>query len=155
MTSSPSGPPTRTAFLLSQVGALVSSRFAERTREIGLTPSDAGVLRLLGRTPGVSQRSLADKLGAVPSRVVTLIDSLEQRGLVERKRSSTDRRNYELHLTPEGDVALGKLRGVAQKHEKELLGALTNDQISQLKGLLEQIARSQGLDMDIHSGTSR
>src|SRR6476620_7287491 len=89
----------RTAFLLSQLGAQVSSRFAERAREIGLTPSDAGVLRLLGRTPGLSQRSLADRLVAVPSRVVPLIDSLQARGLVERVRSSTDRRNYELRLT--------------------------------------------------------
>src|SRR5213595_2083231 len=99
-------PSKRTAFLLSQLGALSSSRFAERTREIGLTPSDAGVLRLLGRTPGLSQRSLADRLGAVPSRVVPLIDSLQARDLVERVRSSTDRRNYELRLTVEGTKVL-------------------------------------------------
>src|SRR6476646_7784052 len=97
---------TRTAFLLSQLGALASARFAERTRDLGLTPSQAGVLRLLGRSPGLSQRSLADRLGAVPSRVVPLIDSLEARGLVERVRSSTDRRNYELRLTAAGATML-------------------------------------------------
>src|SRR3954447_17159081 len=103
----------RTAFLLSQLGALSSARFAERTREIGLTPSDAGVLRLLGRAPGLSQRALADRLGAVPSRVVPLIDSLEARGLVARVRSRTDRRNYVLSLTAEGAKVLRTLREIA------------------------------------------
>jgi len=144
----------RTAFLLSQLGALASARFAERTRELGLTPSDAGVLRLLGRTPGLSQRSLADRLGAVPSRVVPLIDSLEARGLVARGRSSADRRNYELRLTAEGTKVLGTLRGIAEQHEAELLAPLTREQSVQLAGLLNQLASAHALDKDLHRGTA-
>jgi DNA-binding MarR family transcriptional regulator len=145
----------RTAFLLSQLGAFASSRFAERTREIGLTPSDAGVLRLLGRTPGLSQRSLADRLGAVPSRVVPLIDSLEARGLVERVRSSTDRRNYELRLTAAGATMLRTLREVAEKHEAELLAPLTSEESAQLGSLLARLAVENGLDADLHRDTGR
>ena len=144
----------RTAFLLSQLGALASARFAERTRELGLTPSDAGVLRLLGRTPGLSQRSLADRLGAVPSRVVPLIDSLEARGLVARVRSSTDRRNYELRLTDEGTKVLGKLRGIAERQEAELLAPLTSKQSAQLGSLLAMLASAHALDTDLHRDTS-
>jgi DNA-binding MarR family transcriptional regulator len=145
----------RTAFLLSQLGALASSRFAERTREIGLTPSDAGVLRLLGRTPGLSQRSLADRLGAVPSRVVPLIDSLQARGLVERVRSSTDRRNYELRLTAEGAKVLRALREIAEQHEAELLAPLTAEQSAQLGTLLALLAGANGLDADLHPDSGR
>ncbi len=144
----------RTAFLLAQLGALASARFAERTRELGLTPSDAGVLRLLGRTPGLSQRSLADRLGAVPSRVVPLIDSLETRGLVARVRSRTDRRNYELRLTPEGTKMLGTLRGIAERHEAELLAPLTSEQSAQLGSLLARLASAHALDTDLHRDTS-
>ena len=36
-------------------------------------------------------------MGALPSRIVRLVDELEERGLVERRRSAADRRNYELH----------------------------------------------------------
>jgi len=143
----------RTAFLLSQLGALASARFAERTRELGLTPSDAGVLRLLGRTPGLSQRSLADRLGAVPSRVVPLIDSLEARCLVARVRSSTDRRNYELRLTDEGTKVLGKLRGIAERHEAEMLAPLTSEQSVQLGSLLARLASAHALDTDLHRDT--
>ncbi|MHA7199120.1 MarR family winged helix-turn-helix transcriptional regulator [Arthrobacter alkaliphilus] len=145
----------RTAFLLSQLGAVASSRFADRTREIGLTPSDAGVIRLIGRAPGLSQRSLADRLGAVPSRVVTLIDSLQDRGLVDRVRSSTDRRNYELHLTDAGKRVLRELRGIAEQHEAELLAPLTAEQNGQLEVLLAQLASGHGLDVDLHRDLGR
>ncbi|MFF2299857.1 MarR family winged helix-turn-helix transcriptional regulator [Arthrobacter sp. NPDC058127] len=149
------GRPRRTAFLLSQLGAAASSRFADRTRDIGLTPSDAGVIRLIGRAPGLSQRSLADRLGAVPSRVVSLIDSLQERGLVERMRSSTDRRNYELHLTEAGKRVLGELHGIAEQHEAELLAPLNDEQITQLGELLAQLANGHGLDRDLHRDVGR
>ena len=148
-------PSQRTAFLLSQLGALASSRFAERTREIGLTPSDAGVLRLLGRAPGLSQRSLADRLGAVPSRVVPLIDSLAARGLVARVRSRTDRRNYELRLTAEGSKVLRTLREIAEKQEAELLAPLTSEQSAQLGTLLARLSGAHALDTDLHRDVGR
>jgi DNA-binding MarR family transcriptional regulator len=150
METPPNGGPRRTAFLLSQLGSLSASLFAQRTRELGLTPSDAGTLRLIGRSPGLSQRTLADRLGAVPSRVVPLLDSLESRGLVERVRSRTDRRNYELHLTDAGRNLLGRLRAAAEEHEKQLLGSLTEGQCAELAGLLQIVADSHRLDADLH-----
>ena len=122
---------------------------------MGLTPSDAGVLRLVGRTPGLSQRSLADRLGAVPSRVVPLIDSLEARGLVARVRSKSDRRNYELRLTPEGRKMLVALRGIAEQHEAELLAPLTSEQSEQLGSLLARLAGAHALDVDLHRDIGR
>jgi len=155
MAPSTSDRPRRTAFLLAQLGALAASRFSERTKPLGLTPSDAGTLRLLGRNPGLSQRALADRLGAVPSRIVPLIDSLESRGLVKRTRSSTDRRNYELRLTPEGTATLVRLRAVAEEHEKELLQALSPEQAAQLEALLVLVADGNGLDREVHRELGR
>ncbi|HET9647701.1 MAG TPA: MarR family winged helix-turn-helix transcriptional regulator [Microlunatus sp.] len=146
-------PPRRVAFLLSQVGALAASGFSERVRSLGVSPSDAGVLRLLGRTPGLSQRVLADRLGAAPSRIVGIIDSLQERGLVERERSAADRRNYELRLTPRGERMLRELRGIAEEHEAALLAALTSEQTAQLENLLSRIAHANGLDPDLHPAT--
>jgi DNA-binding MarR family transcriptional regulator len=149
------GRPRRTAFLLAQLGALASSRFADRTRRIGLTPGDAGVLRLLGRTAGLSQRALADRLGAVPSRVVSLIDSLQERGLVERVRSTADRRNYELHLTARGQEVVRELRQIAEQHEAELLSPLTEEQALQLENLLTLLASGNKLDKDLFKDPGR
>jgi DNA-binding MarR family transcriptional regulator len=146
-------PPGRIAFLLSQVGAHVSERFAERCRELGLTPSEAAVLRLAGRTPGLSQRSLADRVGTAPSRMVALIDGLEERGLVARARSSTDRRNYELHLTADGQALLAALRQVAEAHESEILDGLTPEQTGHLAAALQTLIRAHHLDPEVHHRT--
>jgi len=147
--------PARTSFLLSQLGALASARFAERTGTLGLTPGQAGVLRLLGRRPGLNQRVLADRLGAVPSRVVALIDSLEERGLVARSRSSSDRRSYELHLTGQGERTLRQLGRIAEEHEAELLAPLTEAQAAQLRDLLARLAAGNDLDQEVHQHTAR
>ncbi|PYI65867.1 MarR family transcriptional regulator [Arthrobacter livingstonensis] len=148
------GTPRRTAFLLSQLGSLSAARFAERTGAMGLSASDAGTLRLVGHSPGLSQRLLANRLGALPSSVVPLIDSLETRGLVERSRSSTDRRNYELRLTPAGRAMVHQLRTVAEDHESELLSALTSEQSAELARLLALVAEGNNVDGELHRNTA-
>jgi DNA-binding MarR family transcriptional regulator len=151
--SSDRRPPRRIAFQLSQVGAHVSERFAERCRDLGLTPSEAAVLRLVGRTPGLSQRSVADRVGTVPSRIVALIDGLQGRGLMARTRSSADRRNHELHLTADGETLLGALREVAEAHEREILHGLTPEQTSCLADALQTLIRVHSLDPEVHHRT--
>jgi DNA-binding MarR family transcriptional regulator len=153
MSARPEQRPPRIAFLLAQVGAHVADRFAARCRELGLTPSEAAVLRLVGRTPGLSQRVLADRAGTAPSRIVALIDGLEERGLVARARSSTDRRNHELRLTDAGGTLLAALRQVAEAHEAEILDGLSPEQAGQLAAALQSLIRAHGLDPEVHRHT--
>ena len=143
----------RTAFLLAQLGALASARFAERTRELGLTPSDAGVLRLLGRTPGLASGPGRPSGGGAEPRCSPHRLAGNARPLA-RVRSRTDRRNYELRLTPEGTKMLGALRGIAERHEAELLASLTSEQSAQLGSLLARLASAHALDTDLHRDTS-
>jgi DNA-binding MarR family transcriptional regulator len=144
--------PRGAAFLLTQIGTHAASRFAERVAQLGLTPPDVGLLRMIAGQPGRSQQSLAADLGVVPSRVVALIDNLDHKGLVERRRSTEDRRNYELHLTPEATRVMGEMRQLAAAHEDDICSALDDDQRAQLTTLLELIADQQGLTPGVHPG---
>jgi DNA-binding MarR family transcriptional regulator len=147
--------PRSTAFLLAQVGAHAAARFAERVGQLGLTPADVGLLRMIAGQPGRSQQSLAAELGVVASRVVTLIDNLDRKGLVERRRSTEDRRNYELHLTAEATRIMGEMRHLAAAHDDDICSALDHDQRAQLTTLLELIADQQGLTPGVHPGYRR
>jgi DNA-binding MarR family transcriptional regulator len=144
--------PSGTAFLLAQLGAHAARRFAERIAKIGLTPPDAGVLRKIASDPGISQQALAKHLGVMPSRMVALVDELESKGIVERRRSTKDRRNYHLHLTPQGGHLLVELSRIAAAHEESLCAALSKEERGQLRDLCKRIAEEQGLAPGVHPG---
>ncbi|MFI1656505.1 MarR family winged helix-turn-helix transcriptional regulator [Streptomyces sp. NPDC020472] len=145
-------PPRGGAFLLAQLGAHAAGRFGERVGGLGLAPPDVGLLRMIATEPGRSQRSLAADLGVVPSRVVALIDSLEKKGFVERRRSAEDRRHHELYLSEEGRRVLGRVREVAALHEDDLFAALDEEDRARLAALLGRIAEQQGLTPGVHPG---
>jgi DNA-binding MarR family transcriptional regulator len=152
-----SGGPSRTggvAFLLAQLGAHATARFAERVADLDLTPPQAGLLRLLAANPGRSQRELADALGLPPSRFVPFADALEQRGIIERRRNPDDRRLHAVYLTADGERLLDRLRTVGLAHEQATCAGLTDDQHRLLYDLLRRVADHQGLTPGRHPGFS-
>lgn len=147
-----SSPPRGIAYALTQLGTLGAQRFSACVGELGLTAPESGVIRLLAGQQGMSQRELATRLGAAPSRVVVLVDSLESKGLVRRERSATDRRNHELRLTADGEAMLGRLGRAAGQHEAELVAPLTEQERDRLAALLEKLRDAHGLDPLVHPG---
>ncbi|WP_433060569.1 MarR family winged helix-turn-helix transcriptional regulator [Dactylosporangium sp. CS-033363] len=144
--------PRGAAFLLSQLGAHASELFADRVQQIGLSPAEVGLLRMINGQPGRSQQSVAVDLGVVPSRVVVLIDNLNHKGLVERRPGSTDRRHHELYLTVDGERIMMDMRAIATEHDDEILAGLEPEERRQLTGLLQRIADQQGLTPGVHPG---
>lgn len=141
------------AFQLAQVGAYAAQRFAERVADLGLQPSDVGILRIISRHEGaLSQQALARLLGVGPSRVVALIDGLEKKGLVARARSQRDRRNHELTLTDAGREVMATVRRVGSAHDRDITGALTAEERRTLGALLSRLAESHGLAENVHPG---
>jgi DNA-binding MarR family transcriptional regulator len=143
------------AFLLAQLGAHAASAFAARLAPLDLRPPEAGVLRRLARSPGESQRALADALGMHAPRLVALIDDLEARGLVERRRDPRDRRNYAISLTDAGHQTMGQISAVAKRHEQAMTAALGDEERAQLASLLRRIAVEQALTPGVHPGFRR
>jgi len=148
----PPGRPSGAALLLSQVGAHVAAEFARRLAPLDLTPPHVGILRVLAFRPGISQQELAGAIGAVPSRVVKLLDELADRGLVERRRSATDRRLHELHLAPEATERLAGVREIAAEHDRAVTAGLTAAERRTLLDLLGKIAAEQGIAPSGHPG---
>ena len=89
------------------------------------------------------------------SHLVGIVDELEERGLVERKPSASDRRMHALHLTPEGFKSLAKIGEAAREHHRALLAALSEAQQAQLAKLLEAVAEQQGLTAGVHPGYAK
>jgi len=143
---------TNVAFLVAQLGAYAAERFGERAAALDFTRPQAGLLRLISREPGLSQQAVARRLGTPPSRLVALVDGLEERGLIERRRNPGDRRNYELHPTHAGVQDKAALVRVSLEHEQAITAPLTQAERAQLSKLLGKLAAAHGLVPGIHPG---
>jgi len=140
------------AFLLSQVGARSAQEFARLLAPLKLTPPDAGILRLLRQSPGISQQQLAQTLGMHASRLVAVIDALEKRGVVVREANANDRRLYSLRLTEAGDEMLREIGQVARAHNELMCSGLRAEECAELGRLLRRIGAQHGLVQGVHPG---
>jgi DNA-binding MarR family transcriptional regulator len=150
-------PPRRTgsAFLLAQLGAHAAARFAQRISQLDLSPAQAGLLRLIAWKPGQSQQAIAGQLGTPASRLVLLVDGLEERGLIERRRDPADRRHYALYLTGDGTAFMKELGRLGAAHEDAMTEGLTADERAVLNDLLSRLAARQDLTTGVHPGYRR
>lgn len=144
--------PMGVGFLLAQVGALGSRLFAERVAPLGLTPTQSGLIRLIARNAGRNQQELAGQLGVRPSRLVVVLDGLQDAGLVQRITDPDDHRRKTVAVTDAGKEKLAQLVGLAAIHEDYLCRALSAEQRNQLAELLATIAADHGLAPGVHPG---
>jgi DNA-binding MarR family transcriptional regulator len=138
------GPPkellSSTTFLLKRLGFKAKDSSHEAFEGTGLNAFHFAVMALLEEDPRETQAVIADALGYDRSHIVRLLDELEEKDLVVRKRDPEDRRRHVVKLTPEGRKALAKLRAIVVKLEQEFLAPLDTAERAELHGLLQRLA---------------
>ena len=113
----------------------------EAYEETGLHPYHHAILHRARRgLARETQGSIADALGYDRGQLVGLLDELEERELVERRRDPDDRRRHLVRLTPEGKRALRRFRALARKIEDEFLAPLNEEERAHLHALLLRLA---------------
>ena len=128
------------AFLLKKLGFRAKERGLEAYERMGLTPYHHAILITVEAGPPETQGAIAETLGYDKGQLVGLLDELEDRGLVERKRDPDDRRRQVVRITPSGKRALAKMRTLSQNLEDELLAMLNQAERDQLHALLLRVA---------------
>lgn len=98
------------------------------------------VLHLLADAGPISQGALARALRIHPSNLVGLLDGLEHRGLVLRRRDPGDRRRHLLELTETGGRRLAEAERAARAAEREMLAPLTRQERERLRDYLTRLA---------------
>jgi DNA-binding MarR family transcriptional regulator len=129
-------------FLLKRLGFAAKERGMVGYESSGLHPYHYAILLVLSERSRETQGSIADALGYDRGQLVGLLDELEERGLVERKRDPNDRRRHIVKLTSEGKRTLGKLRTVSRQLEDDFLAPLTGAERKQLHALLLKLAET-------------
>ena len=113
---------------------------AERLAPLGLTPAQERALRVITRSEEpLRMTELADQLGIVPRSVTTVVDALEQAGLVRREIDPHNRRAIRLHLTDRGLAVRDDMREARRRAAEDLFAPLTAGDREALGELLEQL----------------
>jgi DNA-binding MarR family transcriptional regulator len=113
--------------------------------------TDAGALRqrhlvaltLIRDHSPISQQDLAEGLHLDPSNVVGVLNELEERALVSRRRDPADRRRHIVEISEDGYAELAAMERRLACVEDDLLKALTADQRTALHELLLRAAGGQ------------
>lgn len=113
--------------------------FLERLAPYGLKPVDFSVMSTIQHNPGVTSRQLCATLNLLPPNLVGLIQSLESRGLIERKPHPHDGRAVGLHATPKGQALMVQAEQTASELEIEKTAKLSPAQRKTLLALLQKI----------------
>lgn len=132
-------PPRSVGFLISQLGFFSSKGFMEALDPAGIDPKEFLLMRFVAASEGQSQQVLAERLGVPASRMVALVDRLEEAGLVERRPHAEDRRIRELHLTRKGKGALERAKKIAIDYETQLCAGINRDERETLIDLLQRL----------------
>jgi DNA-binding MarR family transcriptional regulator len=140
----------RIPFLLSQLGAHVSSDFQRRLAPIGADPRTYAVLVALASADGQSQRELSERLGIHRNAMVMVIDGLEQRGLAKRLTHPDDRRAVAVTLTAKARRLLPALDDQGRELEDEIAAPLSAKERATLRRLLQRAAAGAGLIPGVH-----
>lgn len=106
----------------------------------GLTQSQAELLRLVGRRPGVSVREAATELGLAPNTASTLVSQLAAEELLIRTVDADDRRVGRLRLTPPAQRIADESRAARRATLSAVLDDLDAGQIDSLSRGLEVLA---------------
>jgi DNA-binding MarR family transcriptional regulator len=137
-------------FLLSSLGYAVSRQFHAVLKPLGLEPRHFAVLRTVRVLEGATQQAVASFLQIPPSRMVAILDNLEERGLVERRQRPDDRRSRAMFLTRAGEGVLARAQAVAEEFERKVCGDMAPDERAALVRTLQGIGARLGVPAHSH-----
>jgi MarR family transcriptional regulator, lower aerobic nicotinate degradation pathway regulator len=128
-----------TTHLLKRLGMEIKESYREAFEAAGASPFHYSVLAVLEESPRETQATIADSLGYDRSWLVGLLDEIEEKGLIERRRDPADRRRHVVTLLPAGKQQLAELRAVSKRVEDKFLSSLDPEQRASLHELLLQL----------------
>jgi DNA-binding MarR family transcriptional regulator len=145
-------PPRSVGFLISQLGFFSSKRFMEALEPVGIDPREFLLMRFVAAADGRPQHELAERLAIPPSRMVALVDRLEEAGFIERRPDPEDRRVRGLYLTRKGRGVLERAGKVAIEYETRLCAGINREEREQLIDLLQKLQAGQTELRGVHPG---
>jgi DNA-binding MarR family transcriptional regulator len=130
-------------FLITRAHLRMHRAFSEALVPLGIVPAHFGLLTAVATLGPVPQAEISRRLGVSGASVVQMVDDLEERGLIERKRLGLDRRTQVVHLRPGAIEVLAQARQLAEETLAQRLGILDPKETARLVLLLQRFVTGE------------
>ena len=129
----------RLGFLMHDVSRLRRTVFDEYMKPMNITRSQWWVLAYLARHDGMIQSDLANVLELGKAALGSLLDRLEESGLVRRGADAVDRRAKRVYLSPAGATLIKEMQVHSYEMSERILEGLSVDERNHLVDLLRRV----------------
>ena len=133
---------SRLGYLLKHAQLRLAELTAAALEPYGITGRELAVLMVLAEGEPASQQEAARRLGIDRTSMVTFLDTLEAKGLVERHPHAHDRRRNVVELTTAGRGTLRDARRAGDQAEREFLTPVSGPEADRLKDTLLSLVRA-------------
>jgi DNA-binding MarR family transcriptional regulator len=129
-------------FNINALARAINHRWEDAYQSVGLSPAHAYLLRLVLKTPGITQKQLAAELHLAPSTITRFIDVLATRGLLQRQDTQGDGREWAIHPTETARALHDELERISAGLFQELRGTLGDARCTDLVSSLRQVHKT-------------
>jgi len=126
-------------YLLNRAGVRIATAFSEEVRPLGATLQMWRVLAALREQDGRRMGDLSETTSIEVSTLTRLVDTMEKKGLVVRRRDADDARVVALHVTPAGRRLTQRITPIAERYERVALAGFTAVETDTLKATLRRL----------------
>lgn len=140
-------PRANVPYRIKVLSQLLSRRLQRRLEPFDLTPAHFLVLRCLWKQDGLAISDIGEKVQQVGGTMTGVIDRMEKRGLIERRRDKEDRRVWRAWMTPKGKELGDRLPAVIAAGREQLLGGISDRDLELFADVLDRIIANANLEL--------
>lgn len=126
-------------YLVNRAGARIAAAFSEEVRPLGASLQMWRVLAALREQDGRRMGDLSETTSIEVSTLTRLVDNMEEKGLVVRRRATEDARAVLLHATPAGRRLTQRIVPIAERYEQVALAGFNAGEAETLKAALRRL----------------
>lgn len=126
-------------YLLNRAGSHIATAFSEEVRPLGATLQIWRVLAALRERDGCRMGDLSATTSIEVSTLTRLVDGMEKKGLVVRRRDEADARAVTLYATPAGRRLTQRLVPIAERYETVAMAGFNTAEAEALKAALKRL----------------
>lgn len=115
-----------------------------RVKDMGVSPQQGRMIAYIAQNEdkGLIQKDLAEVFQRRGASITSMLQGLEKKGYIERRIPADNERQKNIYALPKGKALVAETNEAFYAAEKELLHALSGEEVQQLTTLLTKIDRS-------------